>query len=361
VQARRIELDEERAQLAHRTSRRRRGGPQEPPRLVVGRPLGRAGEAERRPGEMLHRPVVEIRGDAAPVLVRGVERPQQQPLPVALGGPEPPRKRHRERHLGEPQQHEAEHKRRCEREPDPMSGGGDRAEAEVGLEEERAALVRRHRRVHLEQLLLLTLEPILRPREVADLGGRCAGGRECRALVGIEPVPVADQPPLVRVDDPAVGRPHLHADDRRPHDVGRHDPVQLPDRGRIAPHDRVQEMRLDHGVRDQLRHPARILHGLALAGAAEGEDRRERDEQHCDQPRGRELQQEPPEGGRAHHPRIGKTASDRLCRSRRIPDPKQCGLRRDRSACHRVRVASKAGPTQQPLVLGPAPNMVDKP
>ena len=91
---------------------------------------------------------------------------------------------------------------------------GDLVVREVGLEQQRLPAGRPHRPVHLEQPALALLEEVLRPGQVGDLGVGHRGGQHVPLLVA-QRERRADQARLVGVDDAAVRRPDLHADDRR--------------------------------------------------------------------------------------------------------------------------------------------------
>src|SRR5204862_3393689 len=95
---------------------------------------------------------------------------------------------------------------------------GHRAEARVGLEQERPAARAADRQVDLEQLLVVALEPVLGARQIGDLGLRPSGA-ECLELLLFEREPLADQPRLVRPEDAAGGRPDLHPHHRLAYDA----------------------------------------------------------------------------------------------------------------------------------------------
>ena len=80
----------------------------------------------------------------------------------------------------------------------------------------------------------------LRVAQVGELRLGAALVEELALLLAQAEAP-ADEPRLVRVEDAAVLRPHLHADDRAAEDLRLHDVVELRDRPRRAAQEPVGE------------------------------------------------------------------------------------------------------------------------
>ena len=119
VQARRIDVDEQRAQRADAVARlvaapsrsavAGRGSPLPLSRSRVGRQS--VGDAD----EVLHDAVVQVGGDQPALGLRGVERAAQQRLALVLAAAQPARERARERQVDELQQQQAAEQRRARR------------------------------------------------------------------------------------------------------------------------------------------------------------------------------------------------------------------------------------------------------
>ena len=150
-----------------------------------------------------------------------------------------------------------------------------------------------HRHVHLEQLAVRALVPVLRRRQVADAGRRALAAQR-RDLVVAEPIARADQTVLVRVGDAAVRSPQLDAHDGAPQHALMHEPVERRELHAIAADDTVVEVRLDDAPPQHLRQTARLAHRLGFARVAEHDRGRERNDEHRDEARERELQEQPP-------------------------------------------------------------------
>ena len=296
AQVRRIDLDEQRAQLAHRLSRRVRAGAQRAcdlARRCVVDLLRSDGQRIRRAGEILHDAVVEVGCDDAPLHVRRVERAQEQRLALRVRAAETSCERERDRQLQQPEHEQRDEERGQEREPDLATARRDVAEPEVRLEQERPTARRVHRHVHLEQLAARPLVPVLRRREVADAGLDAVASQR-RHLVVAERIARADETGLVRVRDTPVRRPELDAHDGAAQHALTHEPVERGDLHAVAADDAVVEVRLDDAPSEHLRQAARVAHGLAFTGAAEHDRRRERDDEHRREARECELHEEPP-------------------------------------------------------------------
>jgi hypothetical protein len=119
----------------------------------------------------------------------------------------------------------------------------------------------------------LPLEPVLRPREVAQIGGGLARGDRAEVVLA-EAVALTDQPVLVRIDDPASGRPDLHAHDVALEDAPVHDAVDPRDRTSVAAHQRRRQGRLDGAAPGHLRYLGGVADRLRPAGVAQDVDAR---------------------------------------------------------------------------------------
>ena len=144
--------------------------------------------------------------------------------------------------------------------------------------------------MRLQQLALLALEAVLGLGQVAELRLRAAG-REQLALVLAEREALPDERGLVGVQDAAVARPDLHADDRVAQQAGGDDVVHLGDRRRVAAQEAVGQPGGLHEPALELDAVARVALGLAHGDPAQGEepadddhgdrqDRRDREPQH---------------------------------------------------------------------------------
>ena len=244
----RIDLHEQRPQVADPLAERG-GGVVQRFRLGVLAaalgPLGQRREPERDARQVLHDAVVQVGGDAAALLRRGLDGARQQVLALAVPALQPPRHRPRERQLEEEQHDHAAEQRRGQRPEQPLGAGADRAEALVDLEQHLRAVRRADRGVRLEQLALRPLVAVLRVAEIADLRVRAARLEQLQ-LVLAEREPLADQRRFVGVQDRAVLRPQLHAHERAGDDLAEDEVVQRLDRRRLAAQDAVaQAGRLD--------------------------------------------------------------------------------------------------------------------
>src|SRR5204862_573419 len=86
-------------------------------------------------------------------------------LPLLQPAREPPR----ERQSCQPQQEQPADERDCQRLRLAFTGLRDRAEARIGLEQQRPPAWAADGQIDLEQLLEVALEVVLRPRQVRDL------------------------------------------------------------------------------------------------------------------------------------------------------------------------------------------------
>jgi hypothetical protein len=165
---------------------------------------------------------VEVIRDSASFGVRRVERLAQQCFALALPLAEAPRQSPRERDLHQLQDDERTERHRREAAPHPPTRGRHRGVAEVGLEQERLAARRADGQIYLQQFAVLTLEAVLRLRQVAGSGLNTPGVQR-RPFVCFERVARADELGLIRIDDRACARPDLDAyevviEHRRSHD-----------------------------------------------------------------------------------------------------------------------------------------------
>ena len=109
MQAPRIDIDQQRAKSGDAVADRPAADVSSRAQLGVlagRRPFGLAGDRERRTRQVLHDPVVQGRGDAAPLLRRGVQRPPDQVFALKLG---PACARDDEPHQRDEQQNESRH------------------------------------------------------------------------------------------------------------------------------------------------------------------------------------------------------------------------------------------------------------
>ena len=152
AQVGRVDLDEQRAQAAHRVPRPGRRVAERRPR--GGRRLGLRGRAQRvrDPGEVLDGAVVEVGRDPAPLVGGRLDGAHEQRLALLLRSLQPPAEPPRERHLHEPEQEEAAEQERGERQPDAPPGRCDGAPALVRLEEERRPVRRADGQVDLVEV-----------------------------------------------------------------------------------------------------------------------------------------------------------------------------------------------------------------
>ena len=213
VQARRVDVDQQRTQRAHaRRAPARR--PSQRRRARRGRPRARLPPtaSRRRPTRSCTTPscrsaAIRRRSSSDASIAR-----RSSPRARA-GRAQPARQRPGQRQLDEPEQQQAAEQRRQEGEPQPAAAGRHRAVALVGLEQQRLAVRARG--------------PAGRPRSslpwprskrfsgwVRSLTSASTPPSQRAQLVRAERVARADQPRLVGVDDPPVARPQLH-----PHDA----------------------------------------------------------------------------------------------------------------------------------------------
>ena len=123
LERRRVDVDEQRAQLADRLARLRAAARRArglPPSSAPPSAFGGGGERERDAGEPLDGAVVEVRGDPAALEVRGVDRAAQQLLALALAGSQPARERVGERDLDEVEHQQGAEQRRQQADPLPL-------------------------------------------------------------------------------------------------------------------------------------------------------------------------------------------------------------------------------------------------
>ncbi len=196
LQPGRVDLDQQRAHVAHTLAQRVDGIVDHARLLVVAAParVGRQRrEPERHARQVLHHAVVQVGGDPAALAVGRLDRARQQPLALLVAALQAARERPRERHLEEQQHEQAAEQRRRERAE--HAAGADaltELEALVDLEQHLGAVRRADRRVRLQQLALLALVAVLGLGQVAELGVGAAGLEQLRLLLA-EREPLADQ------------------------------------------------------------------------------------------------------------------------------------------------------------------------
>ena len=133
--------------------------------------IGGRGQRVRDAGQALHDAVVQIARDAAALGVGRVQGASQEALPLLLTLSEATRHRPRQGDLHEEKQQQAADHDRGERPPDVAPALGDRAVAQVGLEEQLLSADRVDGDVHLEQLVVRALVAVLGFVEVTEVGG----------------------------------------------------------------------------------------------------------------------------------------------------------------------------------------------
>ena len=237
LQARRVDLHQQRAQVAHALAQardRRRAAP--PPRRRR-RGASASSASGASPNATPARSCTTPSCRSAAIRRRSwldasIARPEQ-PLALAVPALEPPGQRPRERHLEEQQDEQPAEQRRGERAQEPVALALTDAEALVDLEQHRGAVRRADHRVGLEQLALLALEAVLRLGEVGELGLRPAVAEQRQLLVA-EP----EVPPDQRAARPSRGssRPATTSSRARSsrRDLAEHEVVEPGERGRLA-------------------------------------------------------------------------------------------------------------------------------
>src|SRR5207247_1278067 len=139
------------------------------------------------------------------------------------------------------QQTPDEHRR--ERGPDALPALGDRAVAQVDLEEEGLPAGGADGDVDLQELVIRPLEAVLRLLEIAEVGRQLARAQGT-ALAGAEVEGPTNEPRLVRVEDSALRRPDLHAHDPLAQDAPAHDLVDPRSGGGVTVDETVTEIGL---------------------------------------------------------------------------------------------------------------------
>jgi hypothetical protein len=205
------------------------------PCSVIRRASRRRRKGVRDPGQILHHTVVERALDAPSLVVGGGERPVQQDLTLDLAVAKPSCHRPGERHLRPGEQDDDDPRRDGEGPPDLVAALRYRAEALVGLEQQRPALRGVDREVDLQELAEPALVAVLGLRQVADLGlGLHRRTLQRFALVASEREAPPSEPVLVRVHDATRLIPDLDPHDARGEDVAVDHAVHLGDRGGVA-------------------------------------------------------------------------------------------------------------------------------
>ncbi|WIB11967.1 hypothetical protein DEJ36_14085 [Curtobacterium sp. MCPF17_052] len=210
VRGRRLDRGHRRPQGRHRGPQRRRGL-LEHRGTGSGHAPGGGTEAEREPGDVLHRTVVQVGGETPALGGLGVEGPDEQPLPVVLAGAQ---SQQQPQHDGQ-QQCDADadgaERQRGERRTERGRAAEDGVVRVVDLEQQRVAGGHVYRLVGLEERPLPPLVPVLRRGQVGHLGVGAVGLERLQVVLGqCEPLP--DQAGFVGPQDGAVRGPELHAD-----------------------------------------------------------------------------------------------------------------------------------------------------
>ena len=297
LEVRRVDLDEQGPQVADPLTERGRGILQRSRLRVVAAAfsiLGQRRKPERDPCEILHDAVVQVGGDAAALLGRGLHRAHQQSLALPVRTLQPSCHRPRERKLEQDQHEHAGEQRRGQGAKQPLGARAHRAEALVDLEQHLRAVRCADRRVRLEQLAVRTLVAVLRPAEIAELGLGFAG-LEQPPLVRAKREPLTDERGLVGVQDRSVLRPQFHAHERSGDDLAQDEVIQPLDVLGVAPQEAVAQS----GGLDQPSLRLNALAGVALRLVDRDLAQREEasDDDHCDrseagehEPRHRHIQ-----------------------------------------------------------------------
>jgi hypothetical protein len=147
-----------------------------------------------------------------------------------------------------------------------LGARGDRAEAQVVLVQELAAVRRGDRDVDLEQLAPADLVAVLAAGQLAELGIGPPGDQR-RALLTFELEPPADEARLIGVDDVAVRCPDLHPDHRVVQDALPDQPVHPPPGSGIPRHEPVADLGLDDPHGQRTRELRRVVLGVGDARA----------------------------------------------------------------------------------------------
>ena len=129
-----------------------RGRARPPPLPARAALIGERRERVRDAGDVLHRPVVEIGGDPAPLAVRGGDRIREQRLSFLVAPLEAADQRPDERHLHEHEERDRAEDRRRQLGEEPARTGVDRVEPLVDLEQDRGSGRGPDRGVRLDQL-----------------------------------------------------------------------------------------------------------------------------------------------------------------------------------------------------------------
>ncbi len=270
AEAGRVEFDEQRAEASHGLSGPRSGGRQRGARRRRGLAVRRRAERVRDPGEVLDDAVVQVGGDAPPLVRRRLHRADEEGLALRLRPAQPPIESRREGDLHEPEQGEARDEQRRQGEPDAPPGRRHRTLALVGLEEQRRAVRGAHREVHLVERALASFVAVLRPGEVAELRPGRSGAQDVE-LLGAEWESRPDQARLVGIHHPSVALPELHPHDSLAEHTFLDNPVDGVDRAAVAAQKRGGERRLDNTLPGERRELARVPQRLRARKLAEGE------------------------------------------------------------------------------------------
>ena len=210
LQARRVDLDEQRAQVAHALAQPRDRVAQRAAASRVAaalRRLGQRREPERDAGEVLHHAVVQVGRDPAALAARRPRSrwraaPRARAARAAGGGPATRRAGPGTAAARAARRAAAARARAAAARPLALTD----AEPLVDLEQQRRAVRRADRRVGLQQLALRALVAVLGLGQVAELGVGAAG-LEQLLLLRAERVARADQLRLVGVEDPCRRSP----------------------------------------------------------------------------------------------------------------------------------------------------------
>ena len=182
----RAQVDEQLAHPGHRA----RGSPRRRGRARARRSSSEA-RGQRRgrvelvggAGEVLDDALVELGRDPPALGLERVLGLAGELLAVARVGARPPRLRPDERQLRGGEREEEAEEHRQERAPDAVARRVDLAGRVVGLDQDEAARREPQREVDLDELAVAALEPVLRARQVADVGAdRVVGERGAQVL-----------------------------------------------------------------------------------------------------------------------------------------------------------------------------------
>jgi hypothetical protein len=178
-----------------------------------------------------------------------------------------------------------------------MAALADHVVPEIGLEQERLPVRRPDRPVHLEQLAVTALEPVLRQAQVADVGVG-AGRHQRGAGSRLQGEGLADQARLVGVQHHPGRGPHLHPDHGPILEPGAYQRVEDAPRLRRVTRHGVGQGRLDHAVGQVVGQHGDVVDRFGLGDPLADHGSPYRHDDRDDQRRERDREQDPAQAGR---------------------------------------------------------------